>query len=62
MRHGLYTGLRQEGGGNSIKSVILKLGSAEPLDFARGVQGFRETKMCNGEGVSLAILNLLCMN
>jgi len=38
---------RGGGGGCSIKSVILKLGSTGTLDFARGCHGFQETKVRN---------------
>jgi hypothetical protein len=38
--------------------MFLKEGSAEPQGSAKGFQGFRETKMHNDRGVSLAVLNL----
>ena len=37
--------------------MFLKLGSAEPQGSAKGCQGFRETKVHNGGGVLLAVLN-----
>jgi hypothetical protein len=42
----------------SHKPVFLKLSFAEPHVSAKGCQGFRETEMCNGGRVLLAVRNL----
>ena len=41
-----------------FNAVFLKLGSEELGVPKRGVRWFRETKMCNGGRVLLAVLNL----
>jgi len=40
------------------KPVFLKPGSAEPQDFAKVCQGFREMTISNGGRFLLAVLNL----